>query len=600
MEPMAGGHGAGEHEAGRWDFERLASRRAILFADLVESVRHFKREEARTFDRWHRYKTLVHGRVATVHAGRLVRTTGDGLLLDFAHAADATRAAFDLHRELMAFNAGESPDKVLSLRVGLHLAEVVAEEHELWGHGVNVAQRLATLAHPGQTVASAALRSMLGDGVQADIQDMGERIVKHLDEPMRAFLLSTPGAPRNAHLPSTEDLRPAVAVVPFVALPADPEHDALGHAMADDIIASLSRHPGLRVLSRASTAAVRGQALPLSRLRELLGASFLLTGQFYLRGNRVRLSAELCELRDGQVLWAGGVSGEVDALFDGQDELVPHIVGQVSQQVLAHELARVRALPMDSLASYSLLLGAQGLVDSLVPKDFNIAHGVLEHLSERHPRQAAPHAMLASWHLFKALQGWTHDAPGEAEKAYVQAQRAMEKDATLPASLVADGVSRAYARRDFDGATASYEEAIRLDPHCAPAWARLSECLSQRGLHDDSLQAVGRAISLSPLDPQRFVYESYAARTSFVVKRYDVAADLARASIRRHALHAPSHRLLVASLWMGGQQPQARGAAQNYLRLLPNARAGDGQNTGAGQAAVTPFVQALHDAGLPF
>ena len=588
------------HEAGGWDFERLASRRAILFADLVESVRHFKREEARTFDRWHRYKTLVHDRVAPAHAGRLVRTTGDGLLLDFAHAADATRAAFDLHRELMAFNAGEAADKVLSLRVGLHLAEVVADEHELWGHGVNVAQRLTTLAQPGQTVASAALRSMLGDGVQADIQDMGERIVKHLDEPIRAFLLDAPGVPRSAHLPSTEDLRPAVAVVPFVALPADPEHDALGHAMADDIIASLSRHPGLRVLSRASTAAVRGQALELSRLRELLGAGFLLTGQFYVRNSRVRLAAELAELRDGLVLWAGSVKGEVGALFEGQDGLVPHLVAQISQQVLAHELARVRSLPMDSLASYSLFLGAEGLVNSLVASDFEVARSVLEHLSERHPRQAAPHALMASWHLFKALQGWSDDIGAESQLALEQAQQAMEKDPDLPAALVADGVTRAYARRDFAGAASSYLAAIQRDANCAPAWARLSECQSQLGEHEASLQSVSRAISLSPLDPQRFVYESYAARTSFVVKRYAQAADLARASVRRHALHAPSHRLLVASLWMAGRQDEARDAAGSYLRLLPRARAGDGQNTAAGQAAVTPFVQALHDAGLPF
>ena len=250
---------------------------------------------------------------------------------------------------------------------------------------------------------------------------------------------------------------------------------------------------------------------------------------------------------------------------------MPHLVAQVSQQVLAHELSRVRSLPMDSLASYSLLLGANGLLNSLAANDFDGARGVLEHLSERHPRQAAPNAMLSAWHIFKVLQGWTDDPAAEAECARIQAQQAMDKNPTLPAALVADGVSKVFTQRDFEGAALSYREALRQDPHCAPAWARLSECQSEAGQHPQALESVTRAIDLSPLDPQRFVYECYAARTSYLMKCYAQAADLARASVRRHALHAPSHRLLIAALWMQDKQQQARDAAINYVRLLPGA-----------------------------
>jgi len=443
------------------------------------------------------------------------------------------------------------------------------------------------------------VRSRLDDGVQAQIEDLGLRYMKNLSEPVRVFLLHAPGQRVGPRAPSSADLRPAVAVVPFVALPADPQHDALGHAMADDIIASLSRHPGLRVLSRASTAAVRGSTLELGRLRELLGASFMLTGHFYVRGNHVRLAAELCELQDGQVLWTGGVHGTVDAIFEGQDDLVPHLVAQVSQQVLAHELSRVRSLPMDSLASYSLLLGANGLLNSLAANDFDAARGVLEYLSDRHPRQAAPNAMLSAWHIFKVLQGWTDDPAAEAACARIQAQQAMDKNPTLPAALVADGVSKVFTQRDFEGAALSYREALNQDPNCAPAWARLSECQSEAGQHPQALESVTRAIDLSPLDPQRFMYECYAARTSYLMKAYAQAAILARASVRRHALHAPSHRLLVASLWVGGAHGAAREAAGNYLRLLPAARASDGLSAGSVKPVLTPFIQALHEAGLP-
>ena len=582
-----------------WDLERPATRRAILFADLVESVRLYERFEARTIDNWRRFAALARDRVAPSHGGRLVRTVGDSLLMEFETAASATAAAFDLHQSLTQFNAPDAGEAAMWLRVGVHVAKVVAEEHELWGNGVNLAARLASLAQPGQTVASAEVHGGLSDGVQARVEDLGLRYMKHVSEPVRVFLLHAPGQAAAPCASSSADLRPAVAVVPFVAMPADAANDALGHAMADDIIASLSRHPGLRVLSRASTAAVRGVALDLSRLRELLGASFLLSGHFYVHGSRIRLAAELCELQGGEVLWAGGVSGDVGALFEGQDDLVPHLVAQVSQQVMAHELSRVRSLPMDSLASYSLLLGAQGLLNSLVSSEFDRSREALQHLSERHPRQAAPHAMLTQWHVFRVLQGWTEDAQTEVALARQHAELALDKDRTSSGAWVADGTARVFAERDFEGAATAFTEALRIDPQCSTAWARLSECQTEAGEHQRSLQSVLRAIEISPLDPQRFVYECYAARTCFVMGDFMQAAEWARASVRRNTMHAVPHRLLVASLWQAGQADSARSAATNFLRLMPRARATDGLSAKSRTPTITPFMRALHAAGVP-
>ncbi len=585
--------------ADEWSLEHPASRRAILFADLVESVRLYEQFEARTIDRWRRFASLAREQVAPKHAGRLVRTVGDSLLMEFPTSASATAAAFDLHEALAQFNRPDESDATMWLRVGVHEANVVAEERELWGNGVNLAARLASTAQPGQTAASVQVRSSLCDGVQARIEDLGLRYMKHVSEPMRVFVLHAPGQAATARAPSSADLRPAVAVVPFVAMPADAANDALGHAMADDIIASLSRHPGLRVLSRASTAAVRGLTMDLPRLHALLGASFLLSGHFYVRGSRIRLAAELCELRGGEVLWAGGVSADVDALFEGQDDLVPHLVAQVSQQVLAHELSRVRSLPMDSLASYSLLLGAQGLLASFVPSDFNRAEHVLTHLADRHPRQAAPRAMLASWHMYRVLQGWTDNPEADKSQLRQQAQRAIDIDPQHPGALVADGVAHVFCDGDFGGASSRFKEALQHDPQHAPAWARLSEAQSEGGQHEEAMESAQRAIALTPLDQQLFVYLSYAARAAFSARRYAQAAEQARASVRMHALHAPAHRLLIASLWYAGETEAARRAATQYVQLLPEAKA-HGSTRAAGTPSVeTRFTRALHDAGVP-
>ena len=586
------------NDAQAFDLATL-KRRAILFADLVESVRLYERFEARTIDLWRRFAALARDRVAPSHGGRLVRTVGDGLLLEFETAAGATAAAFALHEALAGFNGPDAGEAAMWLRAGIHVADVVGEEHELWGSGVNLAARLASMAQPGQTAASVEARAGLADGVHAQIEDLGARYMKHMSEPVRVYLLQTPGQSPGPRSPSSADLRPAIAVVPFVAMPADTEHDALGHAMADDIIASLSRHPGLRVLSRVSTAAVRGVAIELARLRELLGASFLLTGHFYVRSNRVRLAAELCELQSGHVLWSGGVNGDVDALFEGQDELVPHLVAQVCQQVLAHELSRVRSLPMDSLASYSLLLGATGLLHSLVPADFGRARDLLEHLAERHPRQSTPSALLSEWHIVQFSQGWGDDPRKATQEAMNHAQRALDKDHEQPAAQVAAGVALAFSKRAYEEAAQHYRKALALDPHHAEAWARLSESQSEAGEHEQSLVSAQRAIALSPLDSRRFVYECAAARTAYIMGRFDLAELHARASVRMNAMHAPAHRHLVAALWQRGQHAAARKAAALYVQTLPGAGISGTPLSNKTNPSSSSFSTILKLAGVP-
>ncbi|MDO9091253.1 MAG: adenylate/guanylate cyclase domain-containing protein [Rubrivivax sp.] len=574
-------------------------RRAILFSDLVESVRLYERFEARTIEQWRRFAALARDSIAPAHGGRLVRTVGDGLLLEFETAAGATAAAFALHQALKAFNGPDAGEAALWLRSGIHWADVLAEDDDLFGSGVNLAARLASVAQPGQIAASVELRSALTDSLHARIEDLGMRYMKHLCEPVRVFLLHAPGQAAGPRAPSSADLRPAIAVVPFVALPADVEHDALGHAMADDIIASLTSHPGLRVLSRASTAALRGTTLAPARLRELLGASFLLTGQFYVRGDRVSLAAELCELQGSQVLWAGRVGGDITALFEGQDDLVPHLVAQVSQQVMAFELARVRSLPMDSLASYSLMLGATGLLHSLLRHEFARSREVLEHLADRHPRQAAPNALLTEWHVVQYSQGWSEDAKRTAQEASVNAQQALDKDPEQPAAQVAAGAALVIFKRDYGQAMPHYQRALTLNPHHAEAWARLSECQSESGLHDQSLESALRAIALSPLDSRRFIYECSAARSAYMMGRFDLTELHARASVRMNALHAPAHRHLVAALWRLGEHDAARQAASNYLKLLPGATVG--RTAGSDKVVPTPtsFSTILKLAGIP-
>jgi adenylate cyclase len=584
-------------------------RRAIVFADLVESVRLMQTHEADAIDRWRRFVAQVREQLLPIWKGRLVRTAGDGLLVECESGRAGVGVSLALHAALAEHNRGRDEDQCMRLRTGVHVAEILFDEHEAYGSGVNLAQRLSSLARPGGTVVSTEVAGELHDGVHAHIEDLGLRYVKHLDEPIRAFAI-WPLLPqargeqillgRDTTPESTEDLRPTVAVMPFHTEPADPQHDALGHAMADDIIASLSRQGGVRVVSRLSTAAARDVAHDPARLRQLLGAAFVLSGRFYVRGQRIRLSAELSELRGGEVLWTGTHHADIDALFEGQDELVPQLVMQVAQQVLAHELARVRSLPFTSLASYSLYLGASGLLHSLVPADFVHARALMEHLAERHPRQATLQAMLSDWHYLNILQGWAPDVADASQRGQAHAQQALEIDPDLPGALLAAGAARISATRDFDYAQRCYQRALQVNPNHPMAWARLSETQRVAGELDAAQQSAERAMVLSPLDPQRFIFESFAASVALEAHRFADAQRHARASLRRHLLFAPPHRILICALWMSGQEDAARLAAAECLRCIPGITVSGRMSVQRGLApSNSPYARALLAAGLP-
>jgi tetratricopeptide (TPR) repeat protein len=336
-----------------------------------------------------------------------------------------------------------------------------------------------------------------------------------------------------------------------------------------------------------------------SCIRSLLGASYLLRGDNHVHGSRVTLRAELASLESGEVLWAGSGTAEIAALFAGEDDLVPAIVAQVSQHVHAWELSRTRSLLMSTLASYTLYLGASGLLNSLAPADFARAREVLDHLVDRHPRQAAPHAMLAHWHLFRIAQGWAADRGQESGLARAHLSRALELDADLPEAHVSASVYTDMIADDPAGTLKHVDSALAVNPGHAHAWIMRSSAQVTLGDHEAGLHSARHAIALSPLDPRRYYFESFAARAAFACRRHADAVQLARASVRRNLHHAPSHRMLVGARWEEGQHEAARSAARLYVELFPSATAGGSVDPESSPRRTGRFVEALRAAGVP-
>lgn len=553
--------------------------RAIVFADLVESVRLMQEHGFALVDRWRAFVQETRQLLLPAQGGRLVRTAGDGLLIECPSAVQAIAVSFALHEAVLRHSEGLSEDQSMRLRVGVHCGEVVFDEQEAYGADVNLAARLAGAARPGETLISAAVRQPLADGLHAQLEDLGERYLKHIDRAQQVFLARPAGrgtelGPRQTSRLPVQDLRPVVAVLPFQSLPISPEGEALGHALADELIAALARHPGLRVLSRNSTALVANgdhDLAQLPKLQRVLNASFMVSGRLYRQGDLVRASIEMAGLPDGVVHWADQLNTTVSALFDGSDQLVPKAATRIGEQVQAHELLRVRNLPMDALAPYTLFVGASGLLNSLSPSDFDRAREAFAHLIERYPRQSAPAAMLARWHVFRIAQGWSADVADDQEQARRYAERAIDLDPDQAVAHAALGLVGMNAGFDLRAAEEHNDWAIGAEPQEPHAHSQQAAVLSHLGRHEEAVAAAERAIQLSPLDPSRFLFESYAALAYAAAGDAEQALLYARLSLRRNHRHAPSHRLAISLLWLLGRREEAGMAVDAYARSCPRA-----------------------------
>jgi class 3 adenylate cyclase len=269
--------------------------RTVLMVDVVESVRLMEDDEEGTVSRWRRLVEGIETQVLPTHGGRLVKSTGDGLLLDFSQVPSAVAAAFSIQSACRGANAGLPPQRQMLLRMGAQVSELIADDHDVYGRGVNLAARLMTLAGPGEIVVSAGVRDQLTPVLDADVEDLGECYLKHVAHPVRAYRLGPPGPhpviePGGAAMP---ELRPTIAVIPFAARGGESEHRLLGEVLADEVISALSRTADLNVISRLSTTAFRGREVTAGEVGAHLDASYVLAGAYSTAGTQISLAAEL-------------------------------------------------------------------------------------------------------------------------------------------------------------------------------------------------------------------------------------------------------------------------------------------------------------------
>jgi adenylate cyclase len=598
----------------------------VLLVDLVESVRLMQEREASTVHRWADFVRIATSEILPSHHGVLVKSLGDGLMASFGGVQDAVDAAAEMHRTLVAQNTDVPEDEQFHLRAGINAAMAWSDGIDIYGSGVNLAARLATLAGPGETIASAsaheqlaaalaslanpgetigsaAVHDELTHGVDASFEDLGYCILKHFDKPVRAYRVG-PASPHPG-LAGRRDygtaMQPTIAVIPFSARNDTPTLFDVGNLIADSVIWRLSKSANLKVISRLSTVAFRGRASDLGQVSAHLGATYVLSGAYVVNAGQIMVTAELSAARDNQVVWTDRLTGEIGDLLRPESELADRIAQAVHFAVFDAEVEHILTQPLPTLESYSLLLGAIKLMHRSTKEEFLQTRRILDELINRHARIAAPRAWLGNWYILRVTRGWSEDRTRDAAEALSATHAALDRDPSDALALATEGFVYCHLFKDLDMAHKRCDAAVLVNPSHAFGWLFLGTVNAFKGEGEAAVEATRRAMELSPLDPMRYYYEALSATAALSAHQYENAERLARSSLALNRMHLSTWRALTIALVSQGRMDEARAAlakareldptltVETYLARMPNAQLETGRH----------WARCLAMAGLP-
>ena len=381
---------------------------AILAADVAGYSRLIEADEEGTLGRLKALRTEVIDPKIAGHKGRIVKTTGDGLLVEFASVVDALRCAAEIQAALAESNAALPPDRRIEFRVGVNVGDVV-EDDDIFGDGVNVAARLEGLAEPGGICVSARVQEDTAGKLDLAFEDMGEQSLKNIARPVRAYRVgpaSGPAFTRASFGPTLPD-KPSIAVLPFANMSGDPERQYFVDGMVEEIITALSRIRWLFVLARNSSFTYKGQAIDVKQVGRELGVRYVLEGSVRKAGQRVRITAQLIDAETGAHLWADRFDGSLEDVFDLQDKVASSVAGVIEPALQAAETARSSGRPTTDLTAYDLYLRASAMFSSSaqVPEALRL----MEQAIGRDPRYGPALALAAHCCLRLVLDGRSED-----------------------------------------------------------------------------------------------------------------------------------------------------------------------------------------------
>jgi TolB-like protein/class 3 adenylate cyclase len=550
---------------------------AILVADVVGYARLVGADEDRILARLRALRSDMIDPTIAVHHGRVVKRTGDGSIVEFRSVIDAVRCALEMQSGMVERNAGLPPERRIEFRVGIHLGDIVEEsDGDLMGDGVNIAARLEGICDVGGICISEDVYRQVRDKLKEQFVDLGERTLKNIARPVRAYQVvsdrnATKAPPGAAEPTSTRLLpdKPALAVLPFQNMSGDPEQEYFADGIVEDIITALSRFNSLAVVARNSSFVYKGRAVDVRQAGKELGVRYVLEGSARRAGNRLRITAQLVDSVTGAHLWARNFDGALEDVFDFQDTITENVATLVEPHIQAAEIERSRRERPGSVATYDIYLQALTKISSETAKDNAEAYELLTKALALEPDNGVflAHAAWALEH--RITMGWPSFGPDDRQKCADLARRGLEHaggDAMLMAHC---GMSLLLGARDYDWGMAIVQAAVEANPNNLLIVARAGVANLICGSIEDALTYLHRANRLSPGDVGAHFALTGIAGAHLTLGDYDEALIWATRSLASNPNFDPTFWMLIAANAHLGRMDEAHRFLERLKRNSP-------------------------------
>jgi TolB-like protein/class 3 adenylate cyclase/tetratricopeptide (TPR) repeat protein len=577
---------------------------AILAADVVGFSALMERDEEGTYARVGRLRREVIEPRLSEHQGRLIKTTGDGFLAEFASPIAALRCALAIQG-----NSSNAPD-ALRLRIGLNLGDVIIEQGgDVYGEGVNVAARLEALADANGILISDKIHREVEGKVEAAFEDRGEQQVKNITRPIRIYAVRSAGATSTSAATILSQLdpgkplplpdKPSIAVLPFQNMSGDPEQEYFADGIVEDVITALSRFKSLFVIARNSSFAYKGKSPDIRQVGRELGVRYVLEGSVRKAGSRLRITAQLIDADSGAHTWADRFEGSLEDVFALQDEVTEKVVVAIAPRVERAEMARAKRRHSSNTDAYDCYLRGLACLSPLTPDNIEQALGLFVKAAALDPDYASAYGMAMVCHANRAGFGVARDLAAEKSEVARLWQMVVRvgQDDGVALAQAAWGV--AYVLRDLSSAKQLIDRALGLNSNLASAWANSGFINVWLGQPELALEHLGRA---GRLDPGSISHFSAMAHAYFFLDRHEEALAVAEQMVRYNPQMNAGLRIGTASAAFAGHRDTARMLAARLQAIDPAFRVSRlNEYLGPYQqsAFVDKYAEGLRLSGLP-
>jgi adenylate cyclase len=549
----------------------------ILCADVVGYSRLMGIDEEGTLAALRTVRRdLVDPKIAD-HRGRIVRTMGDGLLVEFNSVVDAVRCAVAVQRAMPEQVAEMPPDRSIRFRFAINMGDVVSDGDLIYGDGVAIASQMEALAEPGGINVSRAVRDQVRDRLPITFEDFGEHEVKNIARPVRVFRVvleerpaSQPAAGRRRAAAPLD--RPALAVLPFQNLGGDAETEFFLDSVAEDLITELARARWFSIVARNTSFSYKGKGADSKQIARELGVRYVVEGSLRKAGSRVRISCQLVEAASGQHLWADRFDGTLEDSFDLQDRITESVIGSVGPVLREAEIERARRKPEANQDAYDLTVRSFPPTFAETAEDNQEALRLLGEALQAAPDNAMANALAAWCYQQRHLMNWPGAQPDDRETARRMARVAITGGADAPLALALGGAVRAALTRDHDLALAAVDRALMINTNAAAVlgFDALTRCIC--GFHDIAVEHAEKALQLSPLEPLVYHAAFALALACLLSGRAEEAVMHARKAIEGNRNFAFPYCVLALGFARLGRADEATQAVRRLVRVAPGFR----------------------------